>query len=142
MRKVSTVLPSFPNSPNNELLPFIPDERWQVLCGDEAHWRLGIYSPGESCHEDIRELEWHDCPELFLLLSGRLSLWIAKDGVLQDLELQPNQPVLITAPHCGFCPDGPHRGTALVVERDRFETIYRTPQEWVSQPEGEEGQGQ
>jgi hypothetical protein len=69
-------------------------------------------------------LELHDCPELFLLLSGRLTLLLATDGAIRQLPLEPGRPVLVTAPHCGFCPDGPHTGTAFVVERDSFDTTY------------------
>jgi hypothetical protein len=36
----------------------------------------------------------------------------------------------VTAPHNGFCPNGPHSGTALVIERDSFDTEYRPPREW------------
>ena len=38
--------------------------------------------------------------------------------------------VLVKAPHSGYCPDGPHTGVAFVVERDAFETEYRTVEEW------------
>ena len=43
-----------------------------------------------------------------------------------------NEPVLVTAPHAGFCPDGPHSGRALVVERDAFDTKYGSPTEFTT----------
>lgn len=130
-RFVKTEAPSFPAAPLDELLTPVAGERWQVMCGDEANWRVGVYSPGETCPADIAELEKHDCPELFLLLSGRVTLLLAKDGRLQELPLDPGRPVLVDAPHCGFCPDGPHTGQAFVVERDRFDTEYRKPHDWL-----------
>jgi len=130
MREVETTRPSFPEAEVNKLLEIAKGERWQVLCGDEGNWRVGIYSPGETCADDIAELEKHDIPEFFLLLSGRMSLLLSEAGKLKEFVLEEGKPTLITAPHCGFCPDGPHSGTALVVERDAFNTEYRKPEEW------------
>jgi len=130
MRTVETIPPSFPEVEMNKLLGWSAGERWQVVCGDAGHWRVGIYSPGESSPADIAELEKHDIPEFFLLLSGRMSLLLSEGGNLHELALEIGKPTLISAPHCGFCPDGPHTGTALVVERDAFSTEYRKPQEW------------
>ncbi len=130
MKFVKTEAPSFPDVDMNKLLSIKPGERWQVVCGDSGHWRVGIYSPGEASPEDIQELEKHDCPEFFLLLSGKMSLRLKDENGLRDLVLEQGKPTLIEAPHCGFCPEGPHTGVALVVERDTFDTEYRTPQEW------------
>ena len=33
------------------------------------------------------------------------------------MALEAGSPVLISAPHATYCPDGPHSGVALVVER-------------------------
>ncbi len=130
MRFEKTEPPSFPQAELNKLLSFVPSERWQVLCGDSGHWRVGIYSPSETAPEHMLELESHDCPELFLLLSGRLTLVIKEDGVVKEIPLEPLKPILVTAPHNGYCPDGPGTGVALVVERDAFVTEYRTPDKW------------
>jgi hypothetical protein len=124
MRTVSTKRPSFPDAPVDTLLDLEPNVRWQVPCGDPGHWRVGFYSPGESSRADIAELERHDCPEFFLLLSGRLVLVLELDGEIHEVELERNRPILVEAPHCGYCPDGPHSGVAIVVERDAFETVY------------------
>jgi hypothetical protein len=93
---------------------------------------MGLYSPAESGRGDIAELEQHDCPELFLLLSGRLTLVIAREGRVDEVELEAGRPILVESPHNGFCPGGPHSGVALVIERDRFTTVYRTPNEWLA----------
>jgi len=141
MRVVQTRRPSFPEVLPNQLLS--PDDRvrWQVMCGDGGHWRVGLYSPAETCPEDIEKLETHDCPELFLLTSGRLSLYMAVDGRLVVVELEAGRPILVTAPHCGFCPDGPHSGVAVVVERDEFESHYWTPEEARRLSRGDDLQG-
>ncbi len=130
MRRVEVEAPSFPEVSPNRPLQARPGVRWQVLCGDAGHWRVGLYSPPETRAADCAELERHDCPEYFQLLSGRLTL-VLKDGPeVREVPLEPGRPVLVTAPHSGFCPDGPHTGTALVVERDRFSTEYRSPGQW------------
>lgn len=133
MRRVETKAPSFPPVVPDTLLCPEQSLRWQVLCGDTGHWRLGIYSPGETCAEACAELERHDCPELFMLLSGRLTLVLSDgNGGTRLLPLLPGQPVLVESPHNGFCPDGPHTGRALVVERDAFRTEYRPPEAWTA----------
>ncbi len=129
-RAVQTRAPSFPEAAENALLEIRQAERWQVLCGDSDHWRLGVYSPPEDSANQCAELERHDCPELFLLLSGNVTLLLSENGGLRELPLEPGRPCLVTAPHAGFCPDGPHTGQALVVERDSFDTEYRPPGDW------------
>ena len=130
-RTVQIRPPSFPGAPTDRPLPVADDRVWQVLCGDADHWRVGVYSPAETDADQAGELERHTCPELFCLLSGHLTLTLSDGhGGVRLLELRPGEPVLVTAPHAGFCPDGPHTGRALVVERDRFDTEYRTPEEW------------
>jgi len=130
MREVSVGRPSFPDVECELPLEIEEELRWQVICGDTGHWRAGVYSPPEASREDIGELERHDCPELFLLLSGRMRLVCFRDGGEEEIELRPMKPVLVRAPHSGYCPDGPHTGAAFVVERDAFTTEYRRPKEW------------
>jgi hypothetical protein len=79
----------------------------------------------------VTELEKHDCPELFLLISGRVVLVVAEGARTREIELEPERPVLVRSPHTGYCPDGPHTGSAFVVERDSFDTEYREVAEWT-----------
>jgi len=130
MRHVRTERPSFPAAGADTLLQWASAERWQVLCGDEGHWRLGIYAPPEASRTEVEELERHDCPELFVLLEGRLTLVLSKDGGIVEVPLEAGKPILVEAPHAGYCPDGPHTGAALVIERDAFETEYRGVGDW------------
>ena len=130
MRHVVTRAPSFPGVAPDTLLEALPDQVWQVVCGDGGHWRAGIYSPSASAREHLQELERHDCPELFLLMRGRVILVVSDEGRVREIELQQGKPMLISAPHTGYCPDGPHTGAAFVVERDCFDTEYRGVAEW------------
>lgn len=137
VRTVKVEAPSFPAVAANRLLAQPADEEvWQVLCGDDGHWRAGIFSPAQTAASELSELELHDCPELFLLISGALTLVIADHSAdaLRELPLEAGRPVLVSAPHGGFCPDGPHSGRAFVVERDRFTTTYREAAAWLTTP--------
>ena len=131
MRKVETRPPSFPVAPVDVPLGMRAGERWQVVAGDGGHWRVGMYSPENGRAADVSELERHDCPELFLLLSGRVTL-VLSDGAggSREVPLEPGKPVLVESPHSAYCPDGPHTGLAFVVERDSFDTEYREVAEW------------
>ncbi len=133
MRKVTVTPPSFPEVIFNELLQGkalaggegIEIPEWEVLCGDAGHWRVGLFSPASTSALDVVELETHTCPEFFILLKGNIFLLLEdEDGSRRTLALLPGRPVLVTAAHGGFCPDGPHSGVALVVERDAFTTTY------------------
>ena len=132
MRKVSTKRPSFPETGFDRSIGWPAGERWNVLCGDHGHWRCGVFSPPESDASQVRELEEHDCPELFLLISGRVVLVLSdmKGGTF-EVPLEPGRPVLVSSPHSAYCPDGPFAGTCFVVERDEFETEYREPADWL-----------
>jgi len=131
MRTVHVEPPSFPEVEPDALLDVKPDKQWQVVCGDADHWRAGVYSPAQTGPADLDELEVHTCPELFLLIEGNITLLLALDGEVEQLLLEPGKPILVTAPHAGFCPDGPHTGRAFIVERDVFSTEYRAPDEWM-----------
>lgn len=124
MHTVHVTSPSFPQVAENSPLDVKPGHLFQVLCGDADHWRAGIYSPAATEAAACTEFEAHSCPELFLLLSGRLTLVLLDADERRTVELAPERPLLVTAPHAGFCPDGPHTGRALVVERDSFCTAY------------------
>jgi hypothetical protein len=134
MRKVVVTSPSFPNTMGNAAIDFAENQVWQVICGDQNHWRAGIYSPSMSHPDEIKELECHTCPELFLLLQGHITLVLFENNAIRELPLELKKPVLVTAPHAGYCPDGPFHGLAFVIERDAFETAYRSESEWSTQP--------
>jgi len=131
-RMVYTHAPSFPEVIFQSPIPHQEKIGWQVLCGDTGQWRVGIASPAEAQLADNAEFEQHDCPELFLLLWGKMTLATIEDGEIHHHKLQIGKPILVTAPHTGYCPDGPHQGAAFVVERDTFRTEYRRANDWFS----------
>lgn len=132
MKQVKTERPSFPAVEKNVPLGPFPPCRWQVVCGDDGHWRVGLYSPEFSSLDEISELEQHSCPELFWLVSGRIVLVLGNGGGgLKEVPLEQGRPVLVTAPHSAYCPDGPYTGLALVVERDEFVTEYFSTDELI-----------
>lgn len=134
---VETRRPSFPDALTDQPIEWPDGERWNVLCGDSGHWRCGIFSPPESTPSQISELEWHDCPELFLLVRGRVTLVLSDmNGGVTELQLEAGRPVLVSSPHSAYCPDGPFSGTCFVVERDEFDTEYRPVAEWHARAEG------
>jgi len=130
MRRVTTKSPSFPEVVSDTPLLANTGPVWQVLCGDAGHWRCGLYSPEFERLDQIKELERHDCPELFLLVRGQVTVVVQRADGLTAIPLENGRPVLVRGPHSGYCPDGPGSGTAFVVERDAFETEYRMINAW------------
>jgi hypothetical protein len=116
---------SFPDYQLHRGLKAVPKKEWQVLCGDSNHWRVGFYSPPQGSARAVKMLEKHTCVELFMLLSGSITLILDNGEKEYELKLEPMKPVMVEDWHCGYCPKGPFTGTAIVVERDRFSTIYR-----------------
>ena len=125
MEKTEVKYPSFPDVTANILLESCSDTQWQVLCGDKDHWRVGYYSPVATSLEEVGKLEKHSCPELFLLLEGKVTLLLSDGKGIRTLELEKFKPVLVDSWHNGFCPEGPLYAKVLIVERDHFHTEYR-----------------
>lgn len=123
--RVMTPAGSFPGFALHRGLKARMKKEWQVLAGDKNHWRVGYYCPPQSRASQLRELEKHTCVELFLLLQGNITLVLDKGDREYEIALEPMKPVMVSDWHAGYCPDGPHTGIALVVERDRFCTVYR-----------------
>lgn len=127
---VKTLHPSFPNVTKDKRLKIKKSVRWQVLCGDRGHYRIGIYSPEHIKKSDIKILEKHSCPEFFMLIKGELSLLLIDDkGREKVLKLLPYRPIFVSTWHNGFSPAGKFKGVAIVVERDEFDTEYRRKEE-------------
>jgi len=124
-KRVNTSAGSFPKFALHRGLFAKAKKEWQVLCGDRNHWRVGYYSPPQGQAAQVKKLEKHTCVELFLLLSGSITLILDDGRGEYELPLEPLKPVMVTGWHCGYCSQGPFRGVALVVERDQFSTIYR-----------------
>lgn len=122
--------PTFPNVKFDLLIKnFRRGRRWQVICGDKGHYRVGLFSPEIESLDEIREFEKHSCAEFFILLEGRVAMALMNEArgrqKVRVLELEPLRPVLVRNWHAGFCPNGPFTGIALVVERDSFKTAMK-----------------
>lgn len=79
--------------------------------------------PSASSLHEIDELVQHDCPALFVLLEGHVTVVFANNaGELHEMPLEPGAPFLISAPHAAYCPDGPRRGVALIVQQADLST--------------------
>ena len=117
---------SFPGFALHRGLVARPGKEWQVLCGDGNHWRVGYYSPPQGRGGEVKQLEKHTCVELFLLLSGKVTLIVDDGSGEREVPLELLKPVMVAGWHSGYCPRGPFTGVALVVERDQFSTVYRS----------------
>ncbi len=97
--------------------------RWQVAF-DEGNWLLGIYRPEFGSREEVKELEKHDAPELFLLLEGRVVLLLQEEEEeVKELELRAGEAVILDCWHNAYSPD--RSGQALVVERTGVRTEFK-----------------
>ena len=126
-RTIATRRPSFPKVNLDRTIKGLRrHRRWQVICGDKDHYRIGLYSPEVSSVNEIREFEKHSCAEFFILLEGAVSLALMTEikgrQKIRVVPLKPLQPLLVKTWHAGFCPEGAFTGLALVVERDEFMT--------------------
>ena len=99
-------------------------ERWRVVFRDSDRWQLGIYVPENEKLEDIEFLEKHDCPELFILVDGRVTLVLSDGDRLEEVEMEKGKAYVVEAWHNAYRPGGVH-GIALVVERPDVKTEYR-----------------
>ncbi len=107
---------------NDTINSILTDEKWRVLFQDPGFWRVGIYRPEHTSPADIKILERHTCPELFICVGGRAGLLIIENGVEEILEMNNGDAFLAEGLHNGFSIDG--KGFFIVVERTRFITEY------------------
>jgi len=125
LKQEKTVPGSFPDFVLHRGLEADPNESWQLLAGDQNHWQAGYSSPSFTRSGQIKDLEKHSSAEMFLLINGHITLILDDGHSERKLILEPMKPVMVTDWHRAYCPDGPHSGTALVVERDSFTTVTR-----------------
>lgn len=107
----------------NKSLNLAPESRWHVPFQDPGSWRTGIYRPEFSSPDEIKVLERHTCPELFVCMKGRMGLLIKGESGEEIIEIEPDQAIFVTGSHNGFAIDP--EGFFLVVERTSFSTEYK-----------------
>ncbi len=99
-------------------------ERWRVVFRDRDRWQVGIYVPENASAEEVAVLERHTCPELFLLLEGRVVLVVSEDGSsTREVEMEPGKLYVVEEWHNAYRPGG-GKGVALVVEAPDVQTEY------------------
>ncbi|MGL4368605.1 MAG: hypothetical protein ACRCUT_02885 [Spirochaetota bacterium] len=106
----------------NDFFTITADTRWKIAAQDPGHWRIGIYRPEYLRDSDIRELEKHTCPELFICAEGEMGL-VVYDGKGETVRiLHPGDAAMLTDYHNGFCAS--EKGYFIVAERTTFETEF------------------
>jgi hypothetical protein len=106
----------------NDIIKINPDRLWNVIASDDGFWRVGIYRPNTKKSADVKFLERHSCPELFVCVKGRMAL-VLFDGVSEKIiEMDPGDALLVNGFHNGFrMSEG---GYFIVSERTDFTTNY------------------
>lgn len=100
------------------------EERWRVVFKDRDRWQVGVYVPENISSEEVLILERHDCPELFLLIEGRVVLVLSEDGLnIKEVEMEPGKLYIVEEWHNAYRPGG-GKGVVLVVEAPGVQTEY------------------
>ena len=98
------------------------DERWKIIAQDPGQWRIGIYRPEYGNESDIKELEKHSCPELFICAEGAMGLVIRSAEGETIRIMQPGDAAMVYDHHNGFCASD--TGYFIVAERTSFSTDF------------------
>ena len=98
--------------------------RWKVVFRDAGKWILGIYIPEITSREEVKVLERHNAPELFVLVKGKVTLVVANGNVIKEVKMELGKPYVVTGWHNAYRPEG-SEGVVLVVERDAVKTEFR-----------------
>ena len=99
-----------------------PDERWKIIAQDPGQWRIGIYRPEYTAESEIRELEKHTCPELFICAAGKMGLVVRSERGEEVKLLSPGEAAFVEGHHNGFCASAD--GYFIVAERTSFSTEF------------------
>jgi len=96
--------------------------RWTIIAQDEKQWRVGIYHPEFNNPDEIKVLEKHTCPELFICAHAPCGLLLIVDGKEIQYILKPEEAIVVTEYHNGFKVDP--QGYFIVVEQTDFTTEF------------------
>jgi len=107
---------------SNRFFDITADTRWKIIAQDPGQWRIGIYRPEYAGEKDIRELEKHTCPELFICAEGNMGIIIKEDGAEEIRILKPGEAAMLSGYHNGFCASD--SGYFIVAERTSFSTEF------------------
>ena len=105
-------------------IPIKPRQRWEIIFEENSRWRCGVYVPEHSARSEVKYLERHDAPELFLLIRGRIVLLLSKDGrSIVEKPMEEGKIYIVEEWHNAYRPGG-CEGVALVIERMDIKTEY------------------
>jgi len=105
-------------------IPIKPKQRWEVVFEENGKWRCGIYVPEYSSRNEVKYLEKHNAPELFLLVKGKIILLLSEDSKnVVEKPMEEGKIYIVTEWHNAYRPNG-CEGVALVIERLDIETEY------------------
>ena len=104
-------------------IKFKSNVRWQVVFKDPDNWAMGLYRPENRSLKDVKYLEKHDGPELFVLLEGEVVLVLSEDGSkIEEVEMEKGIGYIVNCWHNAYSPKGD--GLVLVIERDNIKTEF------------------
>jgi len=100
-------------------------ERWNPVYNDNRKWLLGFYKPKAKSLKEVKYLEKHKYPELFVLLEGEIVLVLRdkKESANKKLRLKMGEAVIVNCWHNGYALKP--KSAALVIERPKNPTKYR-----------------
>ncbi len=107
-----------------EVIPVESKERWRVIYKENEKWQCGIYIPENKSLNEIKFVERHNAPELFMLIKGNVTLVIVdEEGNLKEIPMKPEEIYIIATWHNAYRPNG-KEGIVLVIERPDIKTEY------------------
>ncbi|RLF19176.1 MAG: hypothetical protein DRZ82_06655 [Thermoprotei archaeon] len=110
---------------NVEIIPIKAKGRWHVVFREDEKWQCGIYVPENESLEDIKFLELHNAPELFILIKGKINLVLMDEsGKVHEIPMEEGKLYIVQTWHNAYRPNG-KEGIALVIERPDISTEYR-----------------
>ena len=108
-----------------KVIPIRGDRRWKVVFKENDRWQCGIYVPENKSLDDVKFLEKHNAPELFMLIEGNIALVLMNEkGKLQEVPMEKGKVYIVNTWHNAYRPEG-GKGIALVIERPDIKTEYK-----------------
>jgi len=99
-------------------------ERWRVVFKESDKWQVGLYVPENRSLQEVKILEKHDAPELFMLMHGSIVLVLEENGEIKEVPLEYGKLYIVEEWHNAYRPQG-KEGIALVVERPSIKTEFK-----------------
>ncbi len=108
-----------------KVIPVRSETRWTIVFRENQRWQCGIYVPENESLDDIKTLEKHDAPELFLLVEGSIVLVLMENEEIKEVPMEKGKIYIVDTWHNAYRPNG-SKGVALVIERPDIRTEYKS----------------